>query len=259
MIRLNEVYAQKRVVTAHRGFSGAYPENTLQAFAQAVALGADIVEFDVRETADGVPVILHDDKLDRTTDGRGLVKDWAFSDLRRLTASYWQGTHDSGRRLEQPTDPAARIPTLRETLELLAPRPVGLNIQVYAQSPQVQAEIRRLYAEFDLYERGFLMLGTFAEAEAYRRENPRLEICVGEDRGNLERHRTFGSTYIQPPKKLVTPEFCVRARELGLRGNMFYSNTVEENRHYLGCGIPGILTDRPDLLLETLATGEYPV
>ena len=87
----------------------AEAENTLEAFEAAVAAGADAVEFDVRLTADGVPVVLHDADVARTTDGDGLVRDLSLTDVKRL-------------RIRTRAGGPAEIPTLRETLELLSGR-----------------------------------------------------------------------------------------------------------------------------------------
>ncbi|HJQ84595.1 MAG TPA: glycerophosphodiester phosphodiesterase family protein, partial [Candidatus Binatia bacterium] len=77
------------LVIAHRGASGTRPENTLTAFRRAESLGAHMIELDVQLTADGEVVVLHDWTLDRTTDGRGAVRDAAFADVRALDAGSW--------------------------------------------------------------------------------------------------------------------------------------------------------------------------
>lgn len=81
-------------VMAHRGYSGAYPENTMLAFRKAAELGADGIELDVHETKDGVLVVFHDEYLERTTDGTGRICDCTFEELRRLNAAnLWQGKY----------------------------------------------------------------------------------------------------------------------------------------------------------------------
>lgn len=106
----------RMTVAAHRGDSANYPENTMAAFRAAIAVGADMIETDVRLTRDGVPVLIHDRTVDRTTDGTGYVKDIDFAELRMLNA----GTK------EMPQ----QIPTLEELLELLASTDVTLNLEV---------------------------------------------------------------------------------------------------------------------------------
>jgi glycerophosphoryl diester phosphodiesterase len=93
-------------VIAHRGASQAWPENTLNAFEAAVRAGADMVELDVRLTADGALVVMHDPDVDRTTAGRGLVRDLTLADVSAL-----------------------QVPTLREVLELLHGRG-GVEIEI---------------------------------------------------------------------------------------------------------------------------------
>jgi glycerophosphoryl diester phosphodiesterase len=112
------------LVDAHRGASKTHPENTIAAFRAAVDAGSDSVEFDVRLTADGHPVVIHDDTVDRTTDGVGGVSDLELSELRRLDAGTWK---DPGFRGE-------RLPTLDETLDVLAAVP-RINMELKAVGP----------------------------------------------------------------------------------------------------------------------------
>ena len=99
-----------RLVIAHRGSSSEAPENTLRAFEAAVGRGADAIELDVRLTADGAPVVIHDATLDRTTDRTGPVAALTLAELRAVDAG-WHFTFDQGR-----TNPCrgsdVRIPTL---------------------------------------------------------------------------------------------------------------------------------------------------
>ena len=244
------------MITAHRGFSGLYPENTLDAFMAAVDLGADILEFDVRGTKDGVPIILHDATFERTANRPGAPGDYTLSEVKEFEASYWHGCHDDGVKLSEPALPGARIPTFEELLSSVGDA-VGLNIQVYDISPPILAEVCRLYREFDLYSRGYLTMPTLDDAELVREIDADIEICVTDRQGQmdiqaLERQKAFGCSYVQPLRRDVTREFCMAAREMGLHANMFYANTDEDNRTYIHLGVQGILTDRPDVLIATL-------
>lgn len=77
-------------ITAHRGYSGKYPENTMEAFEKAVLSGCDEIELDVQMTKDGTAVIIHDETTDRTTDGHGFVRDYTYNEIRRLSAGNGQ-------------------------------------------------------------------------------------------------------------------------------------------------------------------------
>jgi glycerophosphoryl diester phosphodiesterase len=105
-----------RLVVAHRGASAEEAENTVEAFERAVDAGADAVEFDVRLTADGVPVVLHDADVGRTTDGTGPVRDLSAADVRALRIA----TRDGG---------TTGVPTLDEALRSLSGR-VSVDIEI---------------------------------------------------------------------------------------------------------------------------------
>lgn len=240
------------VVTAHRGFSGRYPENTLTAFREAVALGVDIVEFDVRETCDGQLVILHDATLDRTTDGIGPVAEKAWAELVDLKATYWSGSFRGGERLTQPAGDAG-IPRLEETLALLAGR-VGLNIQVKTQSETALRRIVDLYRQHGLEDSAFLMLDSFEAAALARAWYPAVRVCVGEARGDLDRHLAFGVDFLQPNRAVLTEAYLQRLLAAGVPFNVFYANESQDMADLLDRGVRGILTDWPDRLLHLART-----
>lgn len=103
-------------VVAHRGASSTFPENTLEAFEGAIAVGADVVELDVRMTADGVPVVMHDLDVGATTDGQGFLHTMTLAELKRLDASGGRG-------------PRAEVPTLEEALQALSGR-IGVDVEI---------------------------------------------------------------------------------------------------------------------------------
>ena len=243
-LRARYVSLTKPVVTAHRGFSGRYPENTLLAFSKAYELGVDSIEFDVRESSDGELIIIHDASLDRTTSGTGQVNKNTISELKRLNASYWQG----------PSKPWAdvNIPTLEEVLTAFAGK-VGLNIHVYAHHRESMERIVRLYHHFDLRSSGFLMLRTFAEGALVRAMSPDVAICIGEDRTNLDRHLAFGVDFIQPTKQCLTDEYVRRLIESGIPANVFYANDRETMSWLIEQNISGIMTDVPDVLVDLIS------
>jgi glycerophosphoryl diester phosphodiesterase len=102
----------RALVVAHRGASATETENTLAAFEAAISAGADVVEFDVRMTADGVAVVMHDPGVDRTTDGAGLVRDLTLGEVKRLRMAG-----------------AAEVPTLEETLRCCSGR-IAVDVEI---------------------------------------------------------------------------------------------------------------------------------
>ncbi|WZY00807.1 glycerophosphodiester phosphodiesterase family protein [Bacillus sp. FSL W7-1360] len=110
------------MIYAHRGASGTYPENTMSAFQAAVLAKADGIEFDIQLTKDGVPVVIHDETIDRTTDGRGAISDYTAAELARFNAA-----------ARYPQLARERIPTFVEVLAWAATYPsLLLNIELKA-------------------------------------------------------------------------------------------------------------------------------
>ncbi len=107
------------MAVAHRGFSGAAPENSLAAFRKAIEIGSDMIELDIHLSSDGRIMVIHDETLERTTNGRGRVADLSFEELKRLDAGSKFG----------PQFSAERIPALEEVLALAKGR-VPVNIEI---------------------------------------------------------------------------------------------------------------------------------
>lgn len=119
------------LVVAHRGASEVVPEHTLAAYVQAIDDGADGLEADVRLTADGHLVCVHDRRVDRTSNGAGVLSTLELADLESLDFASWQQRHDSLELPDQVTADSSRVLTLDRLLELVvdAPRPVQLLVE----------------------------------------------------------------------------------------------------------------------------------
>ncbi|MCP9313985.1 glycerophosphodiester phosphodiesterase, partial [Liquorilactobacillus satsumensis] len=103
---------KKTLIFGHRGYPHKFPENSLAGFKYAINHGIDGLEFDVHLTKDNVPVIMHDEKIDRTTNGTGEIRSYTFSELRQFQLSDGQ-----------------RVPTLKELLDIADKQPVHLNLE----------------------------------------------------------------------------------------------------------------------------------
>ena len=131
---------------AHRGFSGKYPENTMLAFRKAVEEGVDGIELDVQLTKDGEVVIIHDETIDRTTDGKGLVVSYTYEELRKFDASF----KFRGQCGFNP------IPTLREYFELVKDKNLVTNIELKTGLNEyfgIEEKVWELIKEYGLEDR----------------------------------------------------------------------------------------------------------
>ncbi|MGH7679555.1 MAG: glycerophosphodiester phosphodiesterase, partial [Gemmatimonadaceae bacterium] len=122
-----------RIVVAHRGNRVAAPENTLESLGDAVELGADAIEFDVRVTRDGVPMILHDAELDRTTNGHGRLNAYTFDDVRTLNAAARVPSRTGGR---------LQIPSLEEVLDRFRETPLVIEVKELEAAEPTETLIR---------------------------------------------------------------------------------------------------------------------
>ena len=133
------------LIWAHRGASGHAPENTIEAFLLAAALGADGVELDVQFTKDRHVVVIHDEKIDRTSDGQGYVCDYTLEELKKYN---FNKTH--------PEFAHCEIPTLREVLEALRPTTLTINVELKTGVnfyPGIESAVYQLVDEYGMKDR----------------------------------------------------------------------------------------------------------
>ncbi len=129
-------------IYAHRGYSGKYPENTMLAFEKAVEVGVFGIELDVQLTSDGVPVIIHDETLERTTDGVGFVKDHTMAELSKLSIIDIYNNEES-----------EKIPTLEEYLHFIKDKNIVTNIELKTSVfyyPGIEEKVINLVRKYDL-------------------------------------------------------------------------------------------------------------
>jgi glycerophosphoryl diester phosphodiesterase len=225
---------------AHRGASGRFPENTLKAFGAAIDAGAQMCELDVQLTSDGALVVIHDETVERTTDGRGAVRSMTLEELKRLDA----GVH-SGREFK-----GERIPTLEEVMAISDGR-CELNIELKG------AGIERKVCELLVARRAFAtaMISSFDwDALALVRHfEPRLRVGLLATQWPA---RLVGAAFelkaesINPRSDFVTEDLCIAAHERNL---CVYTWTVDEPgemRRLIAFGVDGIMTNYPERLHE---------
>ncbi len=225
---------------AHRGASAYAPENTLLAIEQAAALGADMVELDIHCSADGVPVILHDDDLSRTTDGRGRVSDWSLADLRTLDAGLGQ-----------------RIPTLDEALAAChrnGMRPY-LELKTGCELPAILETVERHYALSEAILASFRP-DWLAEVKALAPAAATSILFSSTHLDAVGLARSVQADYIHPcweraaaePHTLLTPEWLDRARAARLGVICWHEERPAEIAALRRLDVDGICSNTPERL-----------
>jgi glycerophosphoryl diester phosphodiesterase len=244
-----------RLVIAHRGSSAEAPENTLPAFEAAVARGADAIELDVRLTADGAPVVIHDATLDRTTDRTGPVAALTLAELRAVDAGC-HFTPDRGR-----THPFrggdARVPTLGEVLWAFP----KLSILVEIKEPPAQEAVRRVLLQEDAAER-CVLASEHREALLAFDESPFARGASGPEisalyRAALLRRRPAAGGYrmLSVPLRyrglpVPTSRFVAAARANGCAVHVWTVDSPDTARRLWRRGVSGIVTNVPGTMVE---------
>lgn len=234
------------LVWAHRGASGYLPENTISAFIKAVELGADGIELDIHKTKDGQLVVIHDEKIDRTSDGKGKVVDMTLEELRRYN---YNATH--------PECKYADIPTMREVFELIKPTDLLINIEIkngvtfyegieediLAMTKEFGMEDRVLYSSFNHYSimklkeldpssrRAFLYMDGTLNMPEYGRDNAVEALHPA----------LYNVQY---------PDFVQKTHEYGLKINAWTINSKQYIHMACEMGLDGIITNYPDTAIE---------
>ena len=164
-------------IMAHRGGRGLWPENTITAFKGAVDLGVEVLEMDIHSTKDGAIIILHDDTVDRTTNGTGLVQDLLLADVKALDAGYhW--TPDDG--ITYPyRHQGILIPTLEEVL--MAFPNSFYNIEIKQSEPSIVSTVCKILRDFQAAERVLVASFDPDTIRAFREACPEVATAAGED------------------------------------------------------------------------------
>ncbi|MUL42560.1 hypothetical protein FZ103_15495 [Streptomonospora sp. PA3] len=248
------------IVVAHRGASGHAPENTLAALRLARERGADMAEIDVRQTADGAFVVLHDASLRRTTDVAEVfprrrswnVGDFTLEEIRRLDAGSWFGAEFAGER----------VPTLQECLEVLRDQGLGALVELKVQRRDREMA-RRLAEELraDPHWRaagaqGRLILQSFdwVTLRAMAGDVPGLHTAaLGKTYGRYGLRRIARyARLINPHHLRVSAPYVRHVHAQGLAMFGWTANNPQAIRRLIRDGVDGIITDYPDRVHSTL-------
>jgi glycerophosphoryl diester phosphodiesterase len=238
-------------VIGHRGAAAAAPENTLASMAKAKALGAFWVEFDVKLTEDGHPILFHDDRLERTTDGQGLVAATTLAAIRRLDAGGW-------------FDPSFRgepVPTLEEALALCAELGLGINVEIKPcpgrERETAAATMERLR---ELWPRSMPapLISSFAPASLRVAQETAPEMPRGYLAGTLPRRwraqmAEYGCATLHLNHRRIVPWQRATVVAAGVPLVLYTVNNGLAARRCLEAGVAAVFTDHVDRVLAALA------
>ena len=215
----------------HRGARLYEPENTLRSFKRALDLGVDAVEFDVRKTKDGKIVVIHDEKVDRTTNGKGLVKDLTLKEIKLFDAG--QGE---------------RIPTLEETLDFMD-REAKMLIEL--KENDLEENVLNLVSHAGLTD-NVIIISFLEEALRRVRElNSKVEtgLIYSRHKNPVKTALELKANYLLPLYRFTHSADVEKAHKNGLKVIVWTINTPEEVEEYVKKSVDGITSDKPDILM----------
>jgi len=247
------------LVYAHRGGAALRPENTIPAFDHGMSLGADGLEFDVHLSRDGIVVIHHDDTLERTTNGRGRLRDHTADELARLDAGYrFTPAGTDGGTSFPFRGTGIGVPTLHDVLRRYPQ--ARLIIELKVNDPDLaERALREVRAAGALERVAFGAFG-WRVLHAVREYEPGIKTGAAREETRWALYRSWvawplGRTAyseLQVPERagstvIVTPRFIAHAHRAGLPVNVWTVNDEADMRRLLSWGVDGLISDRPDI------------
>ena len=256
---------RRPLVIAHQGGDGVWPGDTMFAFEQAVEIGADVLEMDAHITKDGRIVLMHDEKVDRTTDGTGLIEDLTLEELKQFDAAYdW--SNDEGKTFPYRGQ-GIQVPTLDELFQKFPQMRYVIEIKL-TENP-IDKPLCDLIRKYDMQDN--VMIASFHDVAMQNFRQACPEVATSASRGEVTRFVILGKIFlsglitpqyesIQPPYDpaesknipIMTKRFIREAHAKNLAVEPWTVNDPALMKQYIEWGVDGIMTGRPDLMIQLL-------
>ena len=237
------------IVAGHRGMKAFYPENTLLSFQKALDLKVDMLEIDLNLTRDKQVVVIHDNTLDRTTDGAGFVHDFTLDEIKKLDAGKWFDAEFAGQR----------IPTLQEFCELIRPyHELLLNVEIKEKTPETVDLAMGILQSYGLIERSVFtcfdaaIVGYMHDRYGVKTQgfpDFLMQNFVAGEQGTYSKMYAVGIAM-----KYLTPELVQEFEGRGILPWSYCPDTDEQVLQSLECGARLVTVNNPEPALRILAS-----
>ena len=229
------------LIIAHRGGAALAPENTIEGYRYVKSHWApDVYELDVRISADGHPVVIHDKRVDRTTNGIGKVSELPLSHMKILDAGYWF-TNDGG--FSYPwRSKGVRIPALTEVLDAFPHD--HFNIEVKKSVPGIELQLACIVGERDLTEQVLVLSRDTDMLARLSHLDPRIQTA------SVFSEKTIIARVANPALSPIVRSLVRRGRRRGIQLEVWTVNDPSTMALLLESGVDGLVTDYPDVALE---------
>lgn len=239
----------KTKIIGHRGGAAGYPENTLASFKKAVELGADGVEFDVQLTKDGEVVVIHDELIDRTMSGSGLVKDHTLKELRQLSAG----------EFFSPEFKEEKIPSLAEVLEVVRDLEViNIELKNFLPYPELEEKVLKLVEQFEITDQVIISSFNHYSLQKVKKLEPEIKTgCLLMSKMINAADYAFKRGFEALHLHFLTADQKVidKAHFMGLQLNVYTVNFPESVAELLEKEVDMIITDDLEMALQIREEG----
>lgn len=252
-------------VIAHQGGDGLWPGDTMYAFENAVNLGADVLEMDAHITKDGQIVLMHDEKVDRTTDGTGLIEGLTLAELKQLDAAY-KWSKDDGKTFPYRGQ-GIQVPTLEELFQQFPQMHYVIEIKL-TENP-IDKPLCDLIRKYSMQDK--VLIASFHDQAMSNFRQTCPEVATSASRGEVTTFvllgKVFLSPFVAPQYQSLQPPFDPReSKNIPIMTKRFIREAHAKNlkvepwtvddpalmKQYIQWGVDGIITDRPDLMIDIL-------
>lgn len=223
-------------VLGHRGAPALEPENTLRSFKKAIELGVDQIELDVRFSKEGELMVIHDEKLNRTINGKGFVRDFTLAELKKL---------DAGK--------GEKIPTLQEVIELVRDKDVFLQIEL--KELNMERHVLDLIQKNNFEEKVMIISFLHKELRKIKELNSKIKtgILIGRRFIDpLKRLREVKADAVSMRHTLVSKRLVEKLHQNNIELTVWVVNELKDVRRMVDLGVDIIGTDKPDLVISEL-------
>ncbi len=250
------------LVIAHQGGDGLWPGDTLFAYQNAANLGVDVLEMDIHISSDGVLVLMHDEKVDRTTDGTGEIESMTLAELKQLDAGYdWSS--DAGKTFPFRGQ-GVTVTTLEEVFQTFPDK--HMTIEIKKSNASMVKPFCELIQKYDMQDKVLVASFYDDKIKEFRAECPEVATSSAKQETTVFvlLSKAFLSGFYSPkflslqvPEEsggitVMTESFVRAAHARGLAVEVWTINDQETMQKLIDWGVDGIMTDRPDIMMELL-------
>lgn len=232
---------------AHRGFSAEYPENTMLAFRKAHETGCEGIELDVHLSKDGHLVVIHDESVDRTTDGSGFVRDFTLAELQGMNA----GTSLA----------FEGIPSFEEYCTWVQDLTLITNIEIKTNRyyyPEIEEKVLKMIKKYQLQKKVLISSFNLASLMKFKTLEPSIGCAIllnSKSIGNAGPFaKAMGMDYFHPDGTTLTEEVVKECQREGVQVNVWTVDDMTLLKQVIRWGVDGIITNHPDLVTQWITT-----